>query len=65
MTYDPTRELYAEFNPDFPTRVMPLLFGSASALVGVAGLFWVVGAGVGLGSRLAWRLGRGQADPRS
>lgn len=45
--------------------VMPLLFGSASALVGVAGLFWVVGAVVGLGSRLAWRLGRGQADPRS
>ena len=23
VSYDPTRELYAEFNPDFPTRVMP------------------------------------------
>jgi MFS family permease len=37
--------------------VMPLLFGSAGALVGVAGLFWAVGASVGAGSRLAWLLG--------
>lgn len=37
--------------------VMPLLFGSASALIGVSGLFWMVGATVGLGSRVAWRLG--------
>ncbi len=39
--------------------LMPVLFGSAGALIGVAGLFWVVGAGVGLGARQAWLLGRG------
>ncbi|TWO72638.1 MFS transporter [Caenimonas sedimenti] len=32
---------------------MPLLFGAAGALVGVSAVFWVVGAVVGLGSRLA------------
>jgi MFS family permease len=42
--------------------LMPLLFGSASALIGVSGLFWVVGATVGLGSRVAWRLGKGQSS---
>ncbi|MGS5086624.1 MFS transporter [Hydrogenophaga sp. A37] len=36
--------------------VMPLLFGSAGVVVGVSGVFWVVGAVVGAGSRLAWRL---------
>jgi MFS family permease len=36
--------------------VMPLLFGSAGALVGVGAVFWIVGAAVGLGSPLAWRL---------
>ncbi len=36
--------------------VMPLLLGSAGALVGVAWVFWVVGAVVGAGSPLAWRL---------
>ena len=36
--------------------VVPLLSGSAGTLLGVAGVFWVVGAVVGLGSRLAWRL---------
>ncbi len=36
--------------------VMPLLFGSIGAVVGVSLVFWVVGAGVGLGSRLAWGL---------
>ncbi len=36
--------------------LMPLLFGSTGALVGVSLVFWVVGAGVGWGSRLAWRL---------
>ncbi len=36
--------------------VMPMLFGSAGALVGIAGVFWATGALVGLGSRLAWRL---------
>ena len=36
--------------------VMPMLFGSAGALVGIAGVFWATGALVGMGSRLAWRL---------
>ena len=37
--------------------LMPLLFGSAGAVIGVSGLFWVVGAaGLG-GARLAWRIG--------
>lgn len=36
--------------------VMPLLFGAASTVVGVAGLFWVVGLLVGGGSRTAWAL---------
>ncbi len=34
--------------------VMPLLFGSASALMGVGALFWVCALFVGLGSGLAW-----------
>ncbi|WCM86407.1 MFS transporter [Acidovorax sp. NCPPB 3576] len=37
--------------------LMPVLFGSAGALIGVSGLFWVVGASVGAGSRWAMRLG--------
>ncbi|WP_428289633.1 MFS transporter [Hydrogenophaga sp.] len=36
--------------------VMPLLFGSAGALVGVGAVFWIVGSVVGLGSPLAWTL---------
>lgn len=36
--------------------LMPMLFGLAGALAGVAPLFWAVGAGVGLGSPMAWRL---------
>ena len=36
--------------------VMPLLFGSAGVVVGVAGVFWAVGTVVGLGSRLAWTM---------
>jgi MFS family permease len=36
--------------------VMPLLFGSVGALVGVGAVFWIVGATVGLGSPLAWTL---------
>ncbi len=36
--------------------VMPLLFGSAGVLIGTAGVFWAVGALVGLGSRMAWRI---------
>jgi MFS family permease len=43
--------------------VMPLLFGSAGVVVGVAGVFWVVGAVVGLGSRLAWTLHVETAGP--
>ncbi|MGE8318905.1 MAG: MFS transporter [Comamonas sp.] len=38
--------------------VMPLLFGSAGAAIGVGGVFWVMGALVGSGSRLAWMLGK-------
>lgn len=38
--------------------VMPLMFGSAGLLVGVSGVFWTVGAVVGLGSRLAWGMRR-------
>jgi MFS family permease len=36
--------------------VMPLLFGSAGVVVGVAGVFWAVGGLVGFGSRLAWTM---------
>jgi predicted MFS family arabinose efflux permease len=36
--------------------VMPLLFGSAGVVVGAAGVFWVVGAVVGGGARLALAL---------
>jgi predicted MFS family arabinose efflux permease len=42
--------------------VMPMLFGSAGALVGIAGVFWVTGAAVGLGSRAAWLL-KGSLGP--
>ena len=36
--------------------LMPMLFGSAGALIGIAGVFWVTGALVGAGSRAAWLL---------
>jgi MFS family permease len=36
--------------------LMPLLFGAAGAAIGVAGLFWVTGACVGAGARLASKL---------
>ena len=36
--------------------LMPMLFGVAGAVAGVALVFWVVGAAVGAGSRAAWRL---------
>lgn len=42
--------------------LMPLLFGSASTLIGVSGLFWIVGATVGLGSRVAWQMRRDQSS---
>ena len=36
--------------------IMPMIYGVAGAVVGVAGLFWVTGALVGLASRQAWLL---------
>jgi hypothetical protein len=33
-----------------------MLFGSAGALMGIGGVFWVTGAMVGAGSRAAWLL---------
>ncbi|MDE2418850.1 MAG: MFS transporter [Burkholderiales bacterium] len=36
--------------------LMPMLFGTAGAVVGVSVVFWTVGAIVGLGSRAAWHL---------
>ena len=36
--------------------VMPILFGTAGAVAGVALVFWATGALVGLGSRAAWLL---------
>lgn len=44
--------------------LMPVLFGTAGALIGVGGLFWVVGATVGAGARMAWRMeAAGPAGP--
>ena len=39
--------------------LMPMLFGSAGALVGVGSVFWASGLLVGAGSKLAWGM-RGQ-----
>ena len=36
--------------------LMPMLFGTAGAVVGVSVVFWTVGAAVGLGARAAWRM---------
>jgi MFS family permease len=36
--------------------VMPLLFGTAGAIIGVAGVFWITGAAVAAGARAAWLL---------
>jgi MFS family permease len=44
--------------------LMPLLFGSAGVLVGAAGVFWTVGAVVGVGSRLAWGMRSAQVPPQ-
>ena len=43
------------------STLMPLLFGALGAATGVAALFWMVGAAVGAGSRLARRLAPGPA----
>jgi sugar phosphate permease len=39
---------------------MPLLFGVAGAVVGISGVFWVVGLAVGAGTRLALGLKAGR-----
>ena len=36
--------------------LMPMLFGAAGAVAGVAPVFWVVGSVVGWGAQWAWRL---------
>jgi MFS family permease len=36
--------------------IMPMVYGAAGAVVGIAGLFWVTGALVGLASSQAWHL---------
>ena len=41
--------------------LMPMLFGTVGAMVGVAPLFWVVGAAVGSGALGAWGLRPGPA----
>ncbi len=43
--------------------LMPMLFGAAGAVAGMAPVFWVVGTAVGWGSRAAWRLRPGQIHP--
>ncbi|MBT2322579.1 MFS transporter [Variovorax paradoxus] len=35
---------------------MPMLFGSVGALIGIAGVFWLVGGVVALGTRAVWGL---------
>ena len=42
--------------------LMPILFGTAGAIVGVSVVFWFVGAAVGLGSRQAWNLRAGKTS---
>ena len=37
---------------------MPMLFGIAGTVIGISGVFWIVGAAVGGGTRLAFRLAR-------
>lgn len=37
---------------------MPMLFGVAGALIGISGVFWIVGVAVGAGTRLAFTLPR-------
>jgi MFS family permease len=36
--------------------IMPMIYGAAGAVVGIAGLFWATGALVGLASQHAWKL---------
>ena len=44
---------------------MPMLFGTAGAVIGVGGLFWVVGAVVGGCARMAWRMQAAQEKTRA
>ena len=43
--------------------LMPMLFGSAGALVGVGSVFWASGLLVGAGSKLAWGMRDGPHHP--
>lgn len=43
--------------------LMPMLFGTLGAAIGVASVFWFTGAVVGAGSRVAWLLRPGAAGP--
>jgi MFS family permease len=43
--------------------VMPMLFGLAGSVVGIAGVFWIVGAVVAGGTRVAFKLGEGPPTP--
>jgi MFS family permease len=36
--------------------LMPMLFGTAGAVIGVSVVFWVMGTGVATGARIAWRI---------
>ncbi|WP_427911804.1 MFS transporter [Ramlibacter sp. MMS24-I3-19] len=40
---------------------MPMLFGAAGAVIGIAGVFWTVAAAVASGTRVAWGLRQVQA----
>lgn len=40
--------------------IMPMLFGMAGSVIGISGVFWIVGAGVAGGTRLAFAL----AEPK-
>lgn len=44
---------------------IPVVFGSVSAVVGTAGVFWIVAAAVGLGSRSAFSLRQALATRRT
>lgn len=45
--------------------VIPVVLGAASAVLGVASLFWMASAGSAIATRTAWRLGAGTSPPRS
>ena len=42
---------------------MPMLFGAAGAVIGIAGVFWTVAAAVASGTRIAFGLRRAQPEP--